>query len=109
MVTTDKKLPSVLSSLIGKLETTPVDLNKLRDVVKNEMVKKSEYNELVKKINAIQTTDTSNLVKKTDYDTKSLGNWKKKQKRCWGFFLKKFYDKLKNVNKKVTSNKTKHI
>ena len=31
---------------------------------------KTEYDELIKKINAIQTTDTSNLVKKTGYNTK---------------------------------------
>ena len=64
LIKIDKQLPSVLSSLIGKLETNPVDLSKLSDVVKNEVVKKSEYNELIKKVNAIQTTDTSNLVKK---------------------------------------------
>ena len=29
-----------------------------------------EYNELVKKAHSIQTTDTSDLVEKTDYDTK---------------------------------------
>ena len=44
-------------------------LSKLNDVVKNEVVKKKEHGELVKKVNAIQTTDTSNLVKKIDYDT----------------------------------------
>ena len=32
--------------------------------------KKSAYDELVKKVNAIQTSDTSNLVKSTDYNTK---------------------------------------
>ena len=31
---------------------------------------KNEYDELVKKVNAIQTTDTSSLVKKTDGNTK---------------------------------------
>ena len=56
--------------VIKKLETTPVDLSKLTNVVKNDVVKKTEYNELVKKVNAIKTTDTSNLVKKTDYNTK---------------------------------------
>ena len=35
---------------IGKLETTPVDLNKLSDTVKNEVAKKTEYNELLKKL-----------------------------------------------------------
>ena len=49
---------------IGKLETTPVDLSKLSDVVKNEAVKKTVYDELVKNLNAIQITDTNNLVKK---------------------------------------------
>ena len=34
-----------------------------------DRVKKSEYNVLLKKVNTIKTTDTSNLVKKSDYDT----------------------------------------
>ena len=63
-------MPSRVSSLkskvdkvvIGKLETTPVDLSKLGTVVKNEVVKKTEYNELVKKVNNINTTDISDLV-----------------------------------------------
>ena len=67
-----KNVPSGLSSLkskvdkldIGKLETTPVDLSKLSDAVKNEVVKKTEYNELVKKVNDIYATDISDLVKK---------------------------------------------
>ena len=67
-----KNVPSGLSSLKGKvdklnlakLETTPVDLSKLINVVKNDVVKKNEYSELIKKFNAIQTTHTSNLVKK---------------------------------------------
>ena len=48
---------------IGKLETAPVDLSKLSNVVKN-FVKKTEYDELVKKVNNISTTGTSDLVKK---------------------------------------------
>ena len=32
------------------METTPVDLIKLRDVVKNYLVKKTEYEELVKNV-----------------------------------------------------------
>ena len=43
---------------IGKLETTWVHLNKLSNVVKNEVIKKTKYNELVKKVNAIKITDT---------------------------------------------------
>ena len=37
----------------------------------NDVVKNTEYGELVKKVNAIQTTATSNIVKKTDYNTKN--------------------------------------
>ena len=42
----------------------------LSDVVKNEVVTKAKYNKLIKTINAIQTTHTSDLVKKTVYNTK---------------------------------------
>ena len=41
---------------IGNLRTAPVDLSKLSDV-KNEVVKKTIYYELVKKANTIQTAD----------------------------------------------------
>ena len=67
-----KNVPSGLSNLkskvdklaLGKLETTLVDLSKLSDVVKNEVVKKTGYDELVKKAININPTDTSDLVKK---------------------------------------------
>ena len=55
---------------IWKLETTSVDLSKLSNVVKNDVVKKTKYEELVKKVTSINTTDTSNLAKKTDFNTK---------------------------------------
>ena len=48
----------------GKLETTPVDLKKLSDVVDEEVVKKNLYDELIKNVNAIQTNDTSDLISK---------------------------------------------
>ena len=48
----------------GKLETTPVDLKKLSDVVDEEVVKKNLYDELIKNVNAIQTNDTSDLILK---------------------------------------------
>ena len=51
---------------IDKLATVPVDLSKLRDVVKND-VKKTVYDKLVGKVNNI---DTSGFVKKTDYNKK---------------------------------------
>ena len=67
-----KMLPSNLSNLkskaneldIGKLESTPADLSKLKNVVKNKVVKKTEYDEMAWKNNNINTTDTSDLVKK---------------------------------------------
>ena len=48
---------------VGKLVAVPVDLSKLSDAVKNDVVKKTEYDRLVRKVNAIQTTDTNDLVK----------------------------------------------
>ena len=70
----------------------PVDLSKLSDVVKNDVVKKNEYEKLVGKVNSIDTSgfvlktkydtdkselenkipDTSGLVKKTNYNTKII-------------------------------------
>ena len=38
-----------------KLRTVPVDLIKLSNIVKNEVVKKTEYNKLVDKVNKIDT------------------------------------------------------
>ena len=42
--------------------SVPLDLIKVSDVVKNNVVKKTEYDELVKKNNENRTSDTSNLV-----------------------------------------------
>ena len=75
---------------IDKLAPVPVDLSKLSDVVKNDVVKKTVYDKLVAKVNSIDTSgfvsktkyetektdlenkipDTSEVVKKTDYNTK---------------------------------------
>ena len=75
---------------IDKLATVPVDLSKLSNVVKNDVVKKTVYDKLVAKVNDIDTRDfvlktnfntkftrlenkipnTSGLVKKTDYNPK---------------------------------------
>ena len=49
---------------VGKLETTAVDLSKQSNAVKDDVVKKTESDEFVKKVNNINTADTSNLVKK---------------------------------------------
>ena len=73
-----------------KLATIPVDLSKLSNVVKNDVIKKTVYDKLVTKVNNIDTNNsvfksnfntkltglenkipnTSGLVKKTDYNTK---------------------------------------
>ena len=75
---------------IDKLVPVPTDLSKLRDVVKNDVVKKIDYDKLVAKVDYIDTNgfvlktkydtgklelenkipDTSELVKKTDYNAK---------------------------------------
>ena len=68
---------------------TPIDLSKVSNVVKNDVVKKAKYNKLVNKVNNIDTSgfilktkyyadklelenkvpDTNNLLKKSDYNT----------------------------------------
>ena len=75
---------------IDKLAPVPVDLSKLCDVVKNDVIKKPVYDKLVAKVDDINTSkfvlkakydtdkselenkslDTSGLAKKTDYDSK---------------------------------------
>ena len=73
-----------------KLAPVPTDLRKLSNVVKNDVVKINDYDKLITKVNAIDTSgfvlktrydtdkselknkipDTSGLVNKTDYNTK---------------------------------------
>ena len=54
---------------VDKLVPSPPDSSKPSDAVKNDVAKKTEYNELVKIVNNVSTTDTNNLVKKTAYNT----------------------------------------
>ena len=51
---------------IDKLVPIPVDLSKLSDVVKNDIVKKTVYNKLVAKVDNIATSDS---VLQTKYNT----------------------------------------
>ena len=51
---------------IDKLAQVPVDLSKLSDGVKNDVVQKTVYDKLVAKVNNI---DTSDFVLKTKYKT----------------------------------------
>ena len=55
---------------IDKLATVPVDLSKLSNVVKNDVGKKTVYDELVANVNNI---DTSDFVLKTNFNTKFTG------------------------------------
>ena len=48
-----------------KIKTVPVDLAKLSNVVKNDVIKKTEYDKLVAKVNGI---DNTNFVSRTQYD-----------------------------------------
>ena len=52
---------------VDKLMSVPTDLSKFSNVVKNDVVKKTDYNKLLAKVDNI---DTTGLVKKTDYNTK---------------------------------------
>ena len=72
-----ENLPNNLSSLktkvdkldIDKLISVPVDLSKLRNVLKNEVVKKTEYNAKIKNIED-KIPDISDLATKTILNTK---------------------------------------
>ena len=65
-----------------KLKTVPVDPAKSSNVVKNDVVKKTEYNKLVTKVNGI---DTTNFVLKTKYERDGSD----------------FEDKISKVDKKI--------
>ena len=54
---------------IDKLAPVPTDLSKLSDVVKNNVVKKADYNTKITEIEG-KIPHTDALVKKTDYNTK---------------------------------------
>ena len=61
---------------IDKLVPVPVDLSKLSNVVKNEVVKKTVYDKLAAKVNFI---DTSGFILNTKYDAVKLELEKKFQ------------------------------
>ena len=50
---------------IDNLTSVPIDLAKLSNVVKNDIVKKTEYDKLVNKVNGI---DNTNFVSRTKYE-----------------------------------------
>ena len=65
-----------------KLKTVPVDFTKLSNVVKNDVVKKTEYNSLKTKVDTI---DTTNFVLKTKYEKDGSD----------------FEDKISKIDKKI--------
>ena len=50
---------------LAHLKTTPADVSKLSNAVKTDAVKKTDYNELIKEFNNINTADATDLVKRT--------------------------------------------
>ena len=69
---------------VDKLKTVPVDLAKLSNVVKNNVVKKTKYNSLKTKVDDI---DTINFVLKTKYEKDESD----------------FEDKISKVDKKIAA------
>ena len=65
-----------------KLKTVPVDLAKLSNVVRNDIVKKTEYNKLVTKVDNV---DITNFVKKAKYEKDGSD----------------FEDKISKIDKKI--------
>ena len=72
---------------IDKLTSVPIDLAKLSNVVKNDVVKKTEYDKLVNKVNDI---DTTNFVSRTKYEKDGSD----------------FEDKIDKIEKKIPDIRT---
>ena len=88
---------------IDKFVPVPVDLNKLRDVVKNDVVKKAMYDKLVAKVNNI---DTSNFVLKIKYNTNKT-ELEKKIPNVIDFFKEAKLTELENKIPDISSLATK--
>ena len=104
-------LKTILASLktevdkldISKLAPVLVDLNKLSDIVKNDVLKKAVYDKLVAKVNNI---DTSRFVLKTKYQTDKT-ELEKKIPNVNDFLKKAKLTKLENKISNVSSLATK--
>ena len=90
---------------IDKLAPVPVDLSKLSDVVKNDVVKKTVYDKLVAKVNNI---DTSDFVLKTKYQTDKT-ELENKIPNVTEFFKRAKLTELENKIADVTNLATKTI
>ena len=67
---------------IGKLQTVPLDLTNLSNKVANDVITKTQFSTLVRKVHSIDTTD---FVKKTKYEKDGSD----------------FDDKISKVDKKI--------
>ena len=85
---------------IGKLKTVPVDLSKLFNVVKNEVIKKTKYNKLVNKVNNIYT---SGFILKTKYDADKLELEKKIPNSCNVVKKTNYNTKISEIESKIPS------
>ena len=92
---------------IDKLTPVPNDLAKLSNVVKNDVVKNTEYKKLVTKVDNI---DTTGFVLKTKYDTDKSGLEKKisdvdKKTTYTSSLIKKtdYNSKITEIEAKITS------
>ena len=104
-----------------KLKVAPTDLSKLSNVVKNDVVKKTEYDKFVGKVHNIDTKnfvlknkyekkmaqildqipDVSGLVKKTDYSSK-IAELENKIPNVSGFLLTSvFNSKITEIENKI--------
>ena len=88
---------------IDKLAPVPVDLSKLSDVVKNDVVKKAVYDKLAAKVNNI---DTSEFVLKNKYQTDKT-EIEKKIPGVTDFVQKTKLTELENKIRDVSSLATK--
>ena len=69
---------------IDKLASVPIDLSKLNDVVKNDVVKKAVYDKIAAKVNDIDTSKfvlkTKSQIHKTEKKIPGVTNFVKKTK-----------------------------
>ena len=84
---------------IAKLAPVPVDLSKLSDVVKYNVLKKTVYDKLVAKVNNI---DTSDFMLKTKYQTDKT-ELEKKNPKVTDFLKKAKLTELENKIPDISS------
>ena len=90
---------------IDKLVSVPTDLSKLSNAVKNDVVKKTTYDELVAKVNNI---DTSDFVLKTNCNTDKT-ELEKKIPNVTDFVQEAKFTKLENKIPDINNLGTKTL